>query len=148
MDRLSARLQSASASPRSSSRSLVPMRRLNTIKESGGAGDQPAPATHPHSPSPGGHFLDERHTGRPGGSSFGAGRTPAPAPRKHSSDRAKGDEDPADTELPRGGMEPVRPPQLPPPCGWVPENRDPRENGAGNPLLRHSSQGSRGSGRT
>ncbi len=95
MDHLSARLQSSGVSPRSSSRSLVPMRRLNTIEESGSAD--------PHSASPGVDVLDERAPGSP---------------------------------------------QLPPPRGWVPENQDAPEDGAGNPLLRHSSQGSRGSRRS
>ncbi|XP_040888735.1 sodium/hydrogen exchanger 2-like [Toxotes jaculatrix] len=131
VDRLSARLQSSGVSLRSSSRSLVPMRRLNTIKESGSAGEQSATSAYPHAPSPGAHR-----------------RAPVPAPRRRSSDWAEGDEDLADLEHPSGGVQPLRPPQLPPPRGWLPENQDPRENGAGNPLLRHSSQGPRGSGRS
>ncbi|XP_033932856.1 sodium/hydrogen exchanger 2-like [Pseudochaenichthys georgianus] len=94
---LSARPQSSDVSPRSSSRSLLPMRRLNTIKESGGAVEPPAAPPHPHT------------------------------------DQIDGDKDP---------HEPMQPPQLPPPPGgWVREN----QNGEGNPLLRHPSQGSRGS---
>uniref|UniRef100_A0A3B4X2H6 Sodium/hydrogen exchanger n=1 Tax=Seriola lalandi dorsalis TaxID=1841481 RepID=A0A3B4X2H6_SERLL len=143
---------SSGVSPRSSSRSssssLVPLRRLNTIQESGSAGEQPAASPRPHSPSLGVRPSDERGPGNLGGSSFRVRRAPAPAPSRPSSDWAEGDEDPANPEPPGGGVEPVRPPQLPAPRGWVPENQDARENGAGNPLLRHSSQGSRGSGRS
>lgn len=108
--------------PRSSSRSLIPMRRLNTIKETGTAGEQPAASSQPTSPPP----VD----------------APVPAPKRHLSDRIDGEEDLADSE--RAG-EPVRPPQLPPPRGWEPENQEPRENET---LLRDSSQGPRGSGRS
>ncbi|XP_034462473.1 sodium/hydrogen exchanger 2-like [Hippoglossus hippoglossus] len=70
-------------------------------------------------------------------------RPPALAPRRRSSERAEGDEDPH----PGGaGVEAVRPPQRPP--GWVPENQDSGVTEAGNPLLRHSSPGPRGSGRS
>uniref|UniRef100_A0A3B4UEU6 Sodium/hydrogen exchanger n=1 Tax=Seriola dumerili TaxID=41447 RepID=A0A3B4UEU6_SERDU len=143
---------SSGVSPRSSSRSssssLVPLRRLNTIQESGSAGEQPAASPRPHSPSLGVHPSDKRGPGNLGGSSFRVRKAPASAPRRPSSDWAEGDEDPANPEPPGGGVEPVRPPQLPPPRGWIPENQDARENGAGNPLLRHSSQGSRGTGRS
>ncbi|XP_060923086.1 sodium/hydrogen exchanger 2-like [Limanda limanda] len=62
----------------------------------------------------------------------GAGTRPAaPAPRRHSSEREEGDEDPRP-----GG------------AGWVPENQDPGEAEAGNPLVRHWSQGPRGSDRS
>ncbi|XP_035496359.2 sodium/hydrogen exchanger 2-like [Scophthalmus maximus] len=141
VDRLSARLQPSGASARSSSRSLVAMRMLNTIKEARSAGEQPAASARARTPSPGGSASDERG---PGGSSF---RAPVPAPRRRSSGRAEGHEDP---EHPGGGggVEPVRPPQLPPPVGWVRENQDPGDIGAGDPLLRHSSQGPGGAGRS
>nr|WRO44050.1 sodium/hydrogen exchanger 2c [Rachycentron canadum] len=145
--RLSARLQSSGISPRTSSRSLVPMRRLNTIKESRSTGERPATTSDPTpDSSPGVHTSDESGPGNPGGSSFRVRRAPHPAQWRRSLDQA-GDEDPEHPEHPGEGMEPLRPPQLPPPRGWVPD-QDRRENGAGNPLLRHSSQGSRGSGRS
>lgn len=125
VDRLSARLQASGVSPRSSSRSLV-MRRLNTIQEQGGSGK---------------NVVDEGASGGPSGSSLRGRKAPVPAPRRRSSDR----ED--DSELPEGGEEALSPPELPPPPGWVPEDGDPRENEAGNPLLRHSSQTSGGSAR-
>ncbi|XP_073318246.1 sodium/hydrogen exchanger 2-like [Pagrus major] len=131
VDRLSDHLQASADSPRSSIRSQVPMRRLNTIEE-----------VRQHPPSPGVDVLDERGPGRLGGSSLKGRRAPVPAPRRRSS--GHGDEDHIDSIE---ETEPVNPPQLPPPGGWVPENQDARENGAGNPLLRHSSQGSRGSRR-
>ncbi|KAM9334149.1 sodium/hydrogen exchanger 2-like [Symphorus nematophorus] len=137
--RLSERPQFSGVSPRSSSRSLVPMRKLNTIKESGSAGQQPdAPGVDP---------LDERGPGSLGGSSLRGRKAPLPAPRRSTTDHVDGDEDLNDTEQTGAGAEPVRPPWLPPPRGWVPENQDPTENGAGNPLLRHSSQGPRSSRR-
>ncbi|GAA6224201.1 sodium/hydrogen exchanger 2-like [Lates japonicus] len=139
------RFRSSGVSPRSSSRSLVPMRRMNTIKEAGSAGGQPATSARLHSPHPGVDISDKMG---PGGSSFRARKAPLPAPRRHSSNWAEEDEDPDDAEYPSGGVEPVHPPQLPPPRGWAPENQDPRNVGAGNPLLRHSSRGSRGSGRS
>ncbi|XP_069377015.1 sodium/hydrogen exchanger 2-like isoform X2 [Paralichthys olivaceus] len=142
LDRLSARLQASGASPRSSARSLV-SRRLNTIKEAGSAGTRPAASAGPRSPS------DTSDEGGPGGSSFRARRGPVPVPRRRSSERAEGDEDPADPQLPgRGGVEAARPPQLPPPHGWVPENQESGEAEAGNPLLRTLSHGPRGSGRS
>lgn len=145
MDHLSARLHTSDVTPRSSSRSLLPTRRLNTIKESGALGEQPATSAQPHSPFPGVDVLDERGPGSLGGSSLrGRRRAPVPTPRRRSSEGV--DEDPADSERTGDREEPVRPPQLPPPRGWVPENHDPREIGAGNPLLRHSSQGSGGTG--
>lgn len=131
MDRLSDHLQLSGVSPRSSSRSLVPMRRLNTIEEA-----------RQHTPSTGVDVLDERGPGSLLGSSLRGRRAPVPAPRRRSSDRE--DEDNIDSTE---ETEPVNPPPLPPPGGWAPENQDARENGAGNPLLRHSSQGSRGSRR-
>ncbi|XP_036946253.1 sodium/hydrogen exchanger 2-like isoform X1 [Acanthopagrus latus] len=131
-DRLSNHLQLTGASPRSSSRSLVPMRRLNTIKEA-----------RQQMPSPGVDVLDERGPGGLRGSSLRGRRAPVPAPRRRSSGHE--DEDHTDST---GETEPVNPPQLPPPGAWAPENQDGRENGAGNPLLRHSSWGPRGSGRS
>lgn len=137
MDNPSARLQFSGVSPRSSSRSLVSMRRLNTIKESRSSGEQPAAASHPHSPS---HGVDEDTggPGSPGGSSLRGRRAPVPAARRHNSDQVD------DSQQTEERAEPVRPPQLPPPRGWVPESPDPREDGARNPLLRHSSLGSQG----
>ncbi|XP_074483354.1 sodium/hydrogen exchanger 2-like [Sebastes fasciatus] len=137
VDPLSGRPQSTSVTPRSSSRSLVPMRRMKTITESRGAGEQPAASAQPPSHPPGVDVLDER------------GRAPVPAQRRRTPDEVDGDEDPVDSTGER--EEAVRPPQLPPPRGWVPENQDPRGNETGNPLLRPlrpSSQGSRGSGRS
>lgn len=140
VDHLSARrLQSSDVSARSSSRSLLPMRTLNTIEEARSAGEQPAAAACPRSPSPEGDFLDEWGPGRDRDR-----RAPVPAPRRRSTEQLDGDEGPTDSTGERA--EPVRPPQLPPPHGWVPE--DPSETGAGNPLLRHSSQGSHGSRRS
>ncbi|XP_042369376.1 sodium/hydrogen exchanger 2-like [Plectropomus leopardus] len=128
VDNPSARVQSSNVTPRSSSRSLVPMRRLNTIEE------QPAASARPHSLPPGVDVLNEGGPGSLGGSSLRGRRTPVPASRRRISDQVAIDED----SDPTGETEePVRPPQLPPPRGWVPENQDPRE-GAGNPLLRHS----------
>ncbi|XP_068575532.1 sodium/hydrogen exchanger 2-like [Cebidichthys violaceus] len=127
--------------PRSSSRSLVPMRRLNTIKETGNAGEQPAASSQPHSPPPV-EALDSTGPGSLEGSSFRGRKAPVPAPKRRISDRVDGEEDLADSE--RAG-EPVRPPQLPPPRGWEPENQGPRENET---LLRDSSPGPRGSGRS
>ncbi|XP_054480153.1 sodium/hydrogen exchanger 2-like [Anoplopoma fimbria] len=120
--------------PRSSSRSLVPMRRLNTIMETGKAGEQLVSSAQLHSPPPGVDGSDERGPGSLEGSSLDS----VPADLSRLSDRVDGEEDPADSE-PAG--EPVRPPQLPPPRGWVPEDQDPREQETGNPLLRHLSHG-------
>ncbi|KAG7236161.1 hypothetical protein INR49_001271 [Caranx melampygus] len=119
--------------PRSSSRSLVPMKRLNTIRESAPTREQPAASPHPPSP-----YLEVHTTDKKGPGSIRGSRVkqaPDPAPRKHSSDHAEEDDDPEEV----GAVEPVQPPQLPPPRGWVPDSQDPAENGAGNPLLRHSS---------
>ncbi|XP_042260488.1 sodium/hydrogen exchanger 2-like [Thunnus maccoyii] len=135
LDRLSDRLQASGVSPRSSYRSEVSMRRLNTIKESGSTGEKPV--------APGLDVLDERGPGSLKASSLRGRKGPVPAPRRHSSNR-EADVEPADSE--GEGEETVRPPQLPPPRGWVPDNQDLNGNGAGNPLLRHTSQGSRGSG--
>ncbi|XP_029941708.1 sodium/hydrogen exchanger 2-like [Salarias fasciatus] len=71
VDRLSAHLQASGVSPRSSSRSLVPMRTLEVIKEQGGAdlrapgGLQSAPG--PGSSRPGSHQEDESLVHHPGG---------------------------------------------------------------------------------
>ncbi|XP_044044353.1 sodium/hydrogen exchanger 2-like [Siniperca chuatsi] len=148
VDRLSARLQPSGVSPHSSSRSLVPMRRLNTIEESGRAGEQPGASARPHSPSPGVDVLDERGPGSLGGFSIRGRRAPVLAPRRRTLDRGDRDEDPTDSECTGEREEPVSPPRLPPPRGWVPENQDARDNVAGNPLRRHSSQGPRGSERS
>uniref|UniRef100_A0A3B4ZH29 Sodium/hydrogen exchanger n=1 Tax=Stegastes partitus TaxID=144197 RepID=A0A3B4ZH29_9TELE len=126
VDRLSARLQTSGVSSRSSSRSLVPMRKLNTIQEQRSPG---AASAHPNPPS----HLDEGASGGPSGSSLRGRRAPVPAPRRRSSDR----ED--DSEHPGGDEEPVNP------GGWVPDDGDPREHEAG--LLRHSSVRSGGSAR-
>lgn len=136
LDRLSNHLQASGVSPRSSSRSQISMRRLNPIRESRSAGEQPA--------APGGDVSDERGPGGLRTSSLAGRKASVPAPRRHSSHRGD-DEEPADSE--GEGEETVRAPRLPPPQGWVQENQDLRGSGAGNPLLRHSSQGSRGSGR-
>ncbi|KAF7652359.1 hypothetical protein LDENG_00097950 [Lucifuga dentata] len=141
------RLQPSSS--RSSSRSLVPMMRLNTIRESVTSGDQAAAAARPHSPFPGMDTLDERGPGSLGGPSFRGRKALPPAARRHHSDRVE-EEDPADS--PGSGQAgerdvTVHPPQLPLPVGWVPENQDVRDDGTGNPLLRHSSRGSQRSGR-
>lgn len=125
-DQLSARLRFSGAAARSSSRSMVPMK---TIKESGGAAEQPGASSHPNSPSDGVDILDE--------GARGGHRGPVPAPRRRHSDPLDGSED----------AEQPRPPQLPPPRVWVPENQDPGGNGAGNPLLRPSSQASQRSRR-
>ncbi|XP_058478957.1 sodium/hydrogen exchanger 2-like [Solea solea] len=146
VDRISARFQASGVSPRSSSRSLLHMRRLNTIKESRGTGQQPAASVQPRAPSPEAHISDERD---PGGSSVRGRTAPAPAPRRRSSNRTEGDEGTVDPQHPGAGVGSVRPPQLPSPRGWVPENQDPGETETGNPLLRQPSQnGSRGSGRS
>ncbi|XP_038577680.1 sodium/hydrogen exchanger 2-like isoform X2 [Micropterus salmoides] len=142
VSQLSARLQSSGVTPRSSSRAQLPMRRLNTIEESGSAGELSAISANPHSLSPG---VDEVRG--PGSLESEGRRAPVIAPRRRSSARVDGDEDPTDSECTGEQEQPVHPPQLPPPRGWVPENQDPRENGTGNALLRHSSQGSRGSER-
>uniref|UniRef100_UPI0037E96842 sodium/hydrogen exchanger 2-like n=1 Tax=Semicossyphus pulcher TaxID=241346 RepID=UPI0037E96842 len=141
VDTLSARHQPSGVSPRSSSRSLLPMRRLNTIKEAGTARDQPSASAQPPSSFPEVDFLGP---GSLVGSSLRDRGAPAPAPRRYSSDQVEEEED---SERTGERDEPVRPPQLPPPRGWLPENQDPRDNGAGNPLIRHPSQGSRGSRR-
>ncbi|XP_071759075.2 sodium/hydrogen exchanger 2-like [Centroberyx gerrardi] len=148
VDRLSARLQSSSIpSARSSSRSLVPLRRLDTLREATGPGEQPGAAARPRSPSPGIDIVDEGGSGGLGGSSFRGRKGPVPTPRRRHSDRVDEDKDLEGSGEAGEGEEAVRPPQLPPPRGWVPEDQGPREDGAGNPLLRHSSLGSRGSQR-
>lgn len=139
MDHLSVHPQSTGVSPRSSSRSFIPLRRLNTINEARSTGEQP------HSPPPEVDVLDETGPGSVARSSLRGRKAPVPAPRRQISDQVDGDEDSGDAGE---SEEAVRPPQLPPPRGWVPENQDPGDNVAGNPLLRHSSQGSRGSGRS
>ncbi|XP_038137993.1 sodium/hydrogen exchanger 2-like [Cyprinodon tularosa] len=112
-------LRSSGASPRSSSRSLIPMTRLNTITEQTSPKEPPAAAAHPLA-------MENR-------SSLRGRKAPVATPRRHSSNRA--DEDEVFSENQAGAEE-----QHPPPQGWVPENRDPGLNEAGNPLLRQSSQ--------
>ncbi|XP_074521127.1 sodium/hydrogen exchanger 2-like [Halichoeres trimaculatus] len=130
-------------SPRSSSRSLNPIRNLYTISGAGETEEHPSTSAHHPSSLPEVQFRDLRGPGSVGGSRRGR-KPPVPAPRRRSSDQVDGGEDSEPTGE-RGG--PVRPPQLPPPRGWVPENQDPRDNGAGNPLIRQPSQGPRSSSR-
>ncbi|XP_068165389.1 sodium/hydrogen exchanger 2-like [Antennarius striatus] len=128
LDNLSARLRLSGVPSRSSSRSLAAMRRLNTIRESGRPGEQPAAPD----PPPEVDMLDEEAPRRPA-----ASRKPAvAAPRRRSSGHPDEDADPTD------------PPQQPPPPGWVPENQDPGANGATSSLLRHPSTGGGGSRRS
>uniref|UniRef100_A0A673A173 Sodium/hydrogen exchanger n=1 Tax=Sphaeramia orbicularis TaxID=375764 RepID=A0A673A173_9TELE len=122
VDRLSARLQMSGVSPRSSSRSLIPLKRLNTIEETRSTQNQPAT-----SPSPVVDVVDEMDLGAFGGSSLRGRKGPVPAPRRHSSNRVKDDEE-EDGRVP--------------PRGWTPEEDDNR----GNPLLRFPSQRSGGPG--
>lgn len=142
VDHVSTRPLFSGVTPRSSSRSLVPMRRLNTIEEVTPSGSHQAASTHPHSPSTGEDVPDEEGPGGLGGSSLEGFGAPVPSPRTRRSDQVDGGEGSAEA------AEPGSPPQLPPPRGWLPENQDRRENGAGAPLLRHSSGGFRGSRRT
>lgn len=135
MDHLSAQLQFAGVSARSSTRSQVPMRRLNTIQEIRNPVEQPAVSVHPRRPSDGEDALNQTGPGSLGGSGLRGRSAPVPAPRRSSSDWV--DEDANDSE--HTEEKKVDPPQLPPPRGWVPENQDPGENGAGNPLMRQSS---------
>ncbi|KAM6957981.1 sodium/hydrogen exchanger 2-like [Tautogolabrus adspersus] len=137
VDHLSARLQPSSVSLRSSSRSSNPMRQLNTITEDG-------TAAHPSSSFPDVDFRDVRGPRSLGGSSLRGRKAPVPAPRRRSSDQVDGDED-SDHTGERG--EQVRPPPLPTPHVWVPDDQDQRDNVAGNPLLRNSSQGPQSSSR-
>lgn len=119
-------LQSSGASPRSSSRSLIPMTTLNTIEEQRSPVAPPAASAHPLEPS-----GDSRPDPGLSGSSLRGRKAPVPAPRRHSSNQE--DED---------GIVSENPPQ-----GWVPEHRNPGANEAGNPLLRTSSQRSQRSWR-
>ncbi|XP_061533376.1 LOW QUALITY PROTEIN: sodium/hydrogen exchanger 2-like [Phycodurus eques] len=107
--------------PHSSSRSIIPMRRLRPIKESTRAVGQP-------DSSPEVDVLDERHP-----------RGPVAAPGRLN---FEWDQPPGERE------ETVAPPPLPVPPGWVPDNQNARENRAGDPLLRHLSQESQNSGRS
>ncbi|XP_034533960.1 sodium/hydrogen exchanger 2-like isoform X2 [Notolabrus celidotus] len=141
---LSDHLQTSGVSPRSSSRSFKPMRQMNAITEAGNTGEHPDTSAHHPSSLPGVGFQDMRGPGSVGESSLRGRNPPVPAPRRRSLDQVDGDEDSEHTGE-RG--EPVRPPQLPPPHVWVPENQDHRDNGAGNPLIRQSSQGPQGSSR-
>ncbi|MED6286095.1 hypothetical protein CHARACLAT_002389 [Characodon lateralis] len=132
-------LQSSGMSPRSSPRSLVLMRRLNTIEEQGSLGEPPAAFVHPLGPSSGENRLGERFSG----SSLRGRKAAVAAPTRRSSNRVVEDEDDVVSENQAGSEE-----QCPPPRGWVPENRDPGANEAENPFLRQSSQRSQHSWRT
>ncbi|XP_054915187.1 sodium/hydrogen exchanger 2-like [Poeciliopsis prolifica] len=114
------RLRSSGVSPRSSSRSLVPLSKLNTIEETRSPVEPPAASTHPLQPSSTeDSLLNETFTG----SSVRGRRAPVPA--------AIGED-----EIVSEGQGEER--HLPP-RGWVPENRGLGENEAGNSLLRLSS---------
>uniref|UniRef100_A0A3P9PMK9 Sodium/hydrogen exchanger n=1 Tax=Poecilia reticulata TaxID=8081 RepID=A0A3P9PMK9_POERE len=104
------RLRSSGVSPRSSSRSLIPMSKLNTIEER-------------RSPVEASVFTGSNIRGR---------RAPVPAARRRSPNRVDEDED----EIVSEGQGEER--HLPP-RGWAPENRDLGTNEAGNSLLRPSS---------
>ncbi|XP_012732890.2 sodium/hydrogen exchanger 2 [Fundulus heteroclitus] len=132
-------LQTFGASPRSSSRSLIPMTTLKTIKEQGSSGAPSSPSVHPLEPSSGEHHLDEGFSGQ----SLRGRKAPVATPRRRSSNRDDEDEDNGFSENQAAGAE-----QPPPPQGWVPEVRDPGANEAGNPLLRQSAHGSQRSWRT
>ncbi|KAM7375452.1 hypothetical protein PAMA_014520 [Pampus argenteus] len=134
VDRLSDYLQASGVFLRSSQRDQNHMMRLNIIRDSRSAEEQPD--------APGVDVLEDRR--RPGSlraSSLRGRKAPVPAPRRHSSNEE--DEEPAGSEHAAEGEETVRPPRPTPPRRWVPENQDLRASEAGNPLLRHSTQGSR-----
>uniref|UniRef100_A0A3P9PMX1 Sodium/hydrogen exchanger n=1 Tax=Poecilia reticulata TaxID=8081 RepID=A0A3P9PMX1_POERE len=105
------RLRSSGVSPRSSSRSLIPMSKLNTIEERRSPVEASAVFT---------------------GSNIRGRRAPVPAARRRSPNRVDEDED----EIVSEGQGEER--HLPP-RGWAPENRDLGTNEAGNSLLRPSS---------
>ncbi|KAK0151591.1 Sodium/hydrogen exchanger 2 [Merluccius polli] len=128
-------------SVRSSSRSFTG--RLGTVKE----------AT-PRPPSPGLDVIDESPVSSRGPRAKG----PLPTPRRSLFHRVKGgeegdkqqqeekeEEEELSVELQGEAGDVPQPPPLPPPPGWVPENQ--QSHRAGDPLIRHSSQGSRGSSR-
>nr|XP_061802529.1 sodium/hydrogen exchanger 2-like [Nerophis lumbriciformis] len=107
--------------PQSSSRAVIPMRRLNTVKESTRALGQPGS-------SPEVDVLDERHP-----------RGPVAAPRKHNfkMDRPSGEKEKI-----------VAPPPLPTPPGWVAENQNIRDYETEDPLLGPLTRGSQSTRRT
>ncbi|XP_056157564.1 sodium/hydrogen exchanger 2-like [Lampris incognitus] len=110
-------------SPCTSSHSLLPLRRLDTIREV----------------MQGVNTLDQSS---PGHQPARTSKAPVPVPRRRHSERAEANVDAGDLQAPGGEVEgKVRPPRLPTPQGWVVENEDPRVDGAGHPLLRRSSQG-------
>ncbi|XP_054648981.1 sodium/hydrogen exchanger 2-like isoform X2 [Dunckerocampus dactyliophorus] len=113
------RRRSHGVSPSSSSRWLMSMRRLNTIKESSSGGGRPAS-------SPEVAVLDERRPSK---------KTPVAAPRKRNSEWT--------SQHPGEGDEPLAPPPLPAPPGWTSDNQNSRDHGAGDPLLGTTSQGER-----
>ncbi|XP_077470115.1 sodium/hydrogen exchanger 2-like [Stigmatopora argus] len=104
--------------PQASSRSIIPMRRLNTVKETTRAIGQPGS-------SPEIDVLDERHP-----------RGPFAAPQ-NLNNQPSGD-----------GEKTVAPPPLPLPPGWVSENQNIRDNETEDPLLRPMSRGSQYTRRT
>ncbi|XP_077585593.1 sodium/hydrogen exchanger 2-like [Stigmatopora nigra] len=104
--------------PQASSRSIIPMRRLNTVKEATRAIGQPGS-------SPEMDVLDERHP-----------RGPVTAPQSLNNQPL------AD------GEKTVAPPPLPLPPGWVSENQNIRDNETEDPLLRPMSRGSQHTRRT
>ncbi|XP_057712669.1 sodium/hydrogen exchanger 2-like isoform X3 [Corythoichthys intestinalis] len=107
--------------PQSSSRAVIPMRRLNTVKESTRALGQPGS-------SPEVDVLDERHP-----------RGPVAAPRKHNfkMDRPSGEKEKIVAPLP-----------LPTPPGWVAENQNIRDYETEDPLLGPLTRGSQSTRRT
>uniref|UniRef100_A0A3B3UGL3 Sodium/hydrogen exchanger n=1 Tax=Poecilia latipinna TaxID=48699 RepID=A0A3B3UGL3_9TELE len=131
------RLRSSGVSPRSSSRSLIPMSKLNTIEEKRSPVEASVASTHPLEPSSTEDHLDEVFTG----SRVRGRRAPVPAARRRGQNRVDEDEDENISES--QGEERHLPPR-----GWAPENRDLGANEAGNSLLRPSSLRSQRSWRT
>ncbi|KAM9328762.1 sodium/hydrogen exchanger 2-like [Pholidichthys leucotaenia] len=122
VDGLSTQRQPFGVSPRSSSRSLVSARMLNTIREQRHPGEPPADSA----PPPGVNILDERVP-----SSLRGRKPPAPTPKRQKLQRVEDDSEHV------GEEEPGDSPQLPHPQGWVPENGAQGANETQNPLLRH-----------
>ncbi|XP_007568604.1 sodium/hydrogen exchanger 2-like [Poecilia formosa] len=131
------RLRSSGVSPRSSSRSLIPMSKLNTIEEKRSPVEASVDSTHPLEPSSTEDHLDEVFTG----SRVRGRRAPVPAARRRGPNRVDEDEDENVSE--GQGEERHLPPR-----GWAPENRDLGANEAGNSLLRPSSLRSQRSWKT
>ncbi|KAK5622630.1 hypothetical protein CRENBAI_000357 [Crenichthys baileyi] len=127
-------LQSSGMSPRSSPRSLVPVRRLNTIEEQGSLGEPPAAFVHPLEKTAWVRGFQARASEDV--------KQQLLHPTRRSSNRVV-EEDDVVSENQAGSEE-----QRPPPRGWVPENRDPGANEAENPFLRQSPQRSQHSWRT